>query len=82
MVGSDYYTAPEVFRHKGYDYKADVFGVGIVTFTLYLSEAEASLVDSVAIIRIVGLLESAFAKKGFCWKTRTGLIFRPPRRIL
>ena len=34
MVGSDYYTAPEVCRRRGYDYKVDIFSIGIVTFTL------------------------------------------------
>ncbi|KAK8801392.1 hypothetical protein WA171_004536 [Blastocystis sp. BT1] len=34
MVGSDYYTAPEVYRRRGYDYKVDIFSIGIVTFTL------------------------------------------------
>ena len=67
MVGSDYYTAPEVFRLKGYDYKADVFGVGIVTFTLYLSlNQRVDVVDSVVIIRIVVLLAPAFEKKDCC----------------
>lgn len=83
MVGSDYYTAPEVFRLKGYDYKADVFGVGIVTFTLYLSlNQRANVVDSVVIIRTVALLAPAFEKKDCCWKIRIGRIFRPPRRTL
>ena len=67
MVGSDYYTAPEVFRLKGYDYKADVCGVGIVTFTLYLSlNRRVDGVDSVVIIRTVVLLAPAFEKKGCC----------------
>lgn len=67
MVGSDYYTAPEVFRLKGYDYKADVFGVGIVTFTLYLSlNQRVNVVDSVVIIRTVVLLVPAFEKKDCC----------------
>lgn len=34
MVGSDYYTAPEVYGRRGYDYKVDIFSIGIVTFIL------------------------------------------------
>ena len=34
MVGSDYYTAPEVYIRRGYDYKVDIFSIGIVTFIL------------------------------------------------
>ena len=34
LVGSDYYTAPEVYHSRGYDYKVDIFSIGVVTFIL------------------------------------------------
>ena len=80
MVGSDCYTAPEVFRNKGYDYKADVFGIGIVTFTLYPLIHLPYCIDSVVIIHIVALQGSAFAKMVFYWKIPIGRISRPMQR--
>jgi NIMA (never in mitosis gene a)-related kinase len=34
QIGTPYYLAPEIWENKAYDYKCDIFSLGIVTYEM------------------------------------------------